>query len=101
MMRKLAVAILGLALASPAWLQLAWAQPTLAHKDTLTVDLVSDVATMDPHIQWDTESASVYRNIFDNLVTRDITGRIVPQVATAWRYTDPLTLVFDLRQDIV
>ena len=40
-------------------------------KDTLTVDLPNDVATMDPQVQWDTDSYSVYRNIFDNLVTRD------------------------------
>ena len=95
-MRILLTALAGLALAAPAWTQPAWAQ-----KDTLTVDLASDVATMDPHVQWDPESSSVYRNIFDNLVTRDIPGKIVPQVATAWRYTDPLTLVFDLRTDIL
>ena len=70
-------------------------------KDTLVVDMPGDVATMDPHVQWDTESYAVYRNIFDNLVTRDGTGKIVPQVATAWKYTDDKTLVFDLRSDIV
>ncbi len=75
----------------------AHAQP----KDTLVVDLPGDVATMDPQQQWDTESYSVYRNIFDNLVTRDVSGKIVPQVATAWRYTDDKTIVFDLRSDIV
>ena len=69
-------------------------------KDTLTVDMPGDVATLDPHVQWDTESYTVYRNIFDNLVTRDTSGKIVPQVATAWRYTDPTTIVFDLRSDI-
>ena len=75
----------------------ALAQPA---KDTLIVDLPGDVATMDPHLQWDTESYTVYRNIFDNLVTRNTEGRIVPQVATAWRYTDDRTIVFDLRTDI-
>ncbi|MBC7635238.1 MAG: peptide ABC transporter, partial [Acetobacteraceae bacterium] len=75
----------------------AFAQP----KDTLIVDLPGDVATMDPHLQWDTESYTVYRNIFDNLVTRDVSGKIVPQVATAWRYTDNTTIVFDLRSDIL
>jgi peptide/nickel transport system substrate-binding protein len=69
-------------------------------KETLTVDLPGDVATMDPQLQWDTESYSVYRNIFDNLVTRDAAGKIIPQVATAWRYTDDTTIVFDLRSDI-
>ena len=74
----------------------AWAQP----KDALTVDMPGDVATMDPHLQWDTESYTVYRNIFDNLVTRDVGGKIIPQVATSWHYSDDTTIVFDLRTDI-
>jgi len=74
----------------------AGAQP----KEALTVDMPGDVATMDPHLQWDTESYTVYRNIFDNLVTRDGGGKIVPQVATGWRYSDETTIVFDLRTDI-
>lgn len=77
-----------------------WTLPALAQKDTLVVDLPGDVATMDPHVQWDTESYTVYRNIFDNLVTRDTGGQIVGQVATAWTYRDELTIVFDLRSDI-
>src|SRR6478609_1547507 len=74
----------------------ALAQP----KEALTVDLPGDVATMDPHLQWDTESYTVYRNIFDNLVTRDVSGKLIPQVATAWRYIDDTTIVFGLRTDI-
>ena len=74
----------------------AGAQP----KEALTVDMPGDVATMDPHLQWDTESYTVYRNIFDNLVTRDVGGKIVPQVAIGWRYSDETTIVFDLRTDI-
>ena len=74
----------------------ALAQP----KETLTVDLPGDVATMDPHLQWDTESYTVYRNIFDNLVTRDVSGKIIPQVAADWHYTDDTTIAFDLRMDI-
>jgi peptide/nickel transport system substrate-binding protein len=77
----------------------AWAQGS-AH-DTLVVDIGADAATLDPQIQWDTDSYSVYRNIFDNLVTRDTSGKIVPQVATAWHFTDDRTVVFDLRTDIV
>ena len=78
------------------------AGPALAQvKDTLTIDLPADVATMDPQIQWDTDSYSVYRNIFDQLLTRDTAGTIVPQVATAWRYVDDTTIVFDLRTGIL
>src|SRR4051812_19942725 len=68
-------------------------------KDTLTIDLVADVSTMDPQLQWDTDAYSVYRNIFDNLLTRDTSGKIVPQVATAWHYASDTAVVFDLRHD--
>src|SRR5436309_12731803 len=73
------------------------AGPALAQKDALTVDLPGDAATLDPHVQWDTDSYTIYRNIFDNLVTRDPAGKIVPQIATAWRYADDLSIVVYLR----
>ncbi len=91
-MRRVFAVLLALGLSGPA---------IAATKDSLVIDLPADVATMDPQIQWDTDSYSVYRNIFDNLLTRDTSGKIVPQVATAWRYTDDTTIVFDLRSDIV
>ena len=53
------------------------AQPSFAQKQELTIDLGSDAATLDPQVQWDTDSYSVYRNIFDNLLTRDPSGKIV------------------------
>ena len=63
---------------------LAWAAAPAAaqtKKDTLSVDLPGDAATLDPHVQWDTDSYTIYRNIFDNLLTRDADGKIVPQIA--------------------
>jgi peptide/nickel transport system substrate-binding protein len=69
-------------------------------KDALTVDLPNDPATLDPHVQWDTDSYTVYRNIFDNLITRDANGKIVPQIATAWRYVDDTTIEFDIRSGV-
>jgi peptide/nickel transport system substrate-binding protein len=93
--RKLTIAAglvaLGLSLA-PAAAQ----QP----KDTLTVDQSGDAATLDPHLQWDGDSYTIYRNIFDNLVTRDAAGKIVPQVASAWRNLDDTTIEFDIREGI-
>jgi peptide/nickel transport system substrate-binding protein len=93
MLRKIcAIALLALALA-PA--------PALAQaKDAIVVDLPSDAATLDPHLQWDTDSYTIYRNIFDNLVTRDASGKIVPQIATAWRYRDDTTIEFDIREGV-
>jgi peptide/nickel transport system substrate-binding protein len=46
------------------------------------------------------DSYTVYRNIFDNIVTRDTAGEIVPQVATSWTYVDDATIELELRDDI-
>ena len=76
--------------------------PALAQspKDTLTIDLPGDPATLDPHLQWDTDSYSIYRNIFDNLLTRDENGEITPFIATSWKYTDDTTVEFDIRDGV-
>ncbi|MBS9719681.1 ABC transporter substrate-binding protein [Tianweitania sp. BSSL-BM11] len=69
-------------------------------KDTLTIDLQNDAATLDPHLQWNTDSYTVYRNIFDNLLTRDASGKIVPQIATEWTYDNDTTITFKIRDDV-
>ena len=69
-------------------------------KQMLTIDAPNDAATLDPHLQWDADSYGVYRNIFDNLLTRDATGKIVPQIATAWRFVDDTHVEFDIRPDV-
>jgi peptide/nickel transport system substrate-binding protein len=92
MRRELIGLALAIALIGPAAAQ--------APKETLSVDLASDAATLDPHVQWDTDSYSIYRNIFDNLLTRDATGAIVPQIASSWRYLDDNTIDFVIRGDV-
>ena len=80
---------------------LAWGTPAAAQtKDTLSVDLPGDAATLDPHVQWDTDSYTIYRNIFDNLLTRDADGKIVPQIGAAWRYVSDTVIDFDIRSDV-
>lgn len=69
-------------------------------KETLTIDLPNDAATLDPHLQWNTDSYTVYRNIFDNLLTRDTSGKIVPQIATEWTYENDTTITFKIRDDV-
>lgn len=90
-----------------AWILALWGLvgsplPALAQgaKDTLSVDLPGEPASLDPHVQWDTDSYHVYRNIFDNLLTRNPDGKIVPQLAKAWRYENDTTLVLDIRTDV-
>lgn len=75
------------------------AMPAAAQR-AIVIDLVNEPSSLDPHVQWNPDSYSVYRNIFDNLVTRDDDGQIVPQVATAWEYLSDTEIVFTLRDDI-
>ncbi|MDO9525092.1 MAG: ABC transporter substrate-binding protein [Gemmobacter sp.] len=69
-------------------------------KERLTIDLPGDAATLDPHLQWNTDSYVIYRNIFDNLVTRNTAGEIVPQIALSWTYLDDTTIEFKIRDDV-
>ena len=94
-LRRIAASALAL-----AWLTAPGSAPAWADRNDFLVDLASDPASLDPHVQWDPDSTAVYRNIFDNLVTRDASGRIVPQVATAWTYASDTKIVFTIRDDI-
>jgi peptide/nickel transport system substrate-binding protein len=90
-----------------AWIVALWglvgtAVPAHAQgaKETLSVDLPGEPASLGPHVQWDTDSYPVYRNIFDDVVTRNPDGKIVPQIAKAWRYENDTTLLLDIRTDV-
>ena len=69
-------------------------------KDQLVIDLVSEPSSLDPHKQWNPDSYYVYRNIFDNLVTRDDAGEIAPQIATEWNNVSDTEIVFTIRDDV-
>lgn len=69
-------------------------------KTSLTIDLPNDAATLDPQLQWNTDSYTIYRNIFDNLLTRNAAGKIVPQIATSWKYINDTTIAFKIRKGV-
>ena len=71
-----------------------------AAKELLTIDLTAEPASLDPQVQWNPDSYFVYRNVFDNMLTRDDDGKIAPQVATSWKMIDASTIEFELRDDI-
>jgi len=79
---------------------LACATPAIAGADRFVVDLAAEPSTLDPQLQWNPDSYYVYRNIFDNLVTRDDKGEIVPQIATAWRSLSETEIALTLRPDV-
>ncbi|WP_342358881.1 ABC transporter substrate-binding protein [Terrarubrum flagellatum] len=72
----------------------------LAAKDKITIDLVGEPNSLDPHVQWNPDSYYVYRNIFDNLLTRDDKGEIAPQIATSWKYLSDTRIEFQIRDDV-
>ena len=72
----------------------------MASSDQLVVDLVNEPSTLDPHRQGNPDSYYVYRNIYDNLVTRNTAGEIVPQIATSWTIVDDTTVEFKIRTDV-
>ncbi|CAN7670820.1 ABC transporter substrate-binding protein [Bosea sp. LjRoot237] len=90
-----------LAAACAAVLALSAASPAHASKERFVVDLVNEPSSLDPQLQWNPDSYYVYRNIFDNLVTRDDKGEIVPQVAISWKYLSDTEIEFELRPDII
>jgi peptide/nickel transport system substrate-binding protein len=93
--RLLAAALVSLAtLISPLTGVAAWA------KDALIIDLVSEPSSLDPQKQWNPDSYYVYRNIFDNMLTRDDAGKIVPQIATEWKYKSDTEIVFTIRDGV-
>ena len=79
---------------------LSAASAQAAPKERLTVDLVNEPSSLDPHVQWNPDSYYVYRNVFDNLVTRDDAGKIIPQIATSWKYLSDTQIEFQLRDDV-
>jgi peptide/nickel transport system substrate-binding protein len=77
--------------------------PATAGRDasTLVVDTVNYPSTLDPGQQYDTDSYSVYRNIFDQLLHRDPqTNAITPWIASSWSQVDPKTWKFAIRPEV-
>ncbi len=72
-----------------------------SHDASLTADLASYPASLDPGLQYDTDSYSVYRNVFDQLLHRDPSShKIIPWLATKWKQTGPKTWDFTLRDGV-
>ena len=94
MKNRRVAAILGLLLTALV------SSPLLA-KDKFTVDLVNEPSSLDPQVQWNPDSYAVYRNIFDNLITRNDKGEIVPQIATSWKQISDTVVEFQIRGDAV
>ena len=60
-----------------------------------------DALTLDPHAQNEGPTASLNRQIYEPLVDRDRTGKLLPTLAVSWKITDdPTVWEFKLRQGV-
>ncbi|MFK7869459.1 MAG: ABC transporter substrate-binding protein [Roseobacter sp.] len=92
MKRKTAVLSVAALLASTA----------LASAETLRWARAGDALTLDPHAQNEGPTSALAHQIMEPLVMRDMTGAIVPALATQWgpSEADPNVWVFTLREGV-
>jgi len=75
---------------------------SIADAKTLRWARAGDSLTMDPHAQNEGPTSALAHQIIEPLVMRDMTGKIVPALATEWYPSpeDPNVWVFKLREGV-
>ena len=73
-----------------------------ASAETLRWARAGDSLTMDPHAQNEGPTSALAHQIMEPLIMRDMSGAIVPALATDWgpSETDPNVWTFNLRDDV-
>lgn len=69
-------------------------------KDVLVVNMSSEAASLDPHLQWTNDGFNIYMNLFDQLLSRNADGTPAPSLATTWRWLSETEVEFTLRSDV-
>ena len=59
-----------------------------------------DPTTFDPHIRLGLPMLQSWPLVFDNILSRDIKGKIIPALATSWSYASPTVLELKLRKGV-
>jgi peptide/nickel transport system substrate-binding protein len=68
--------------------------------DHVTVGLVQDAFTVDPHMNFSRYNLDTVNQIFEQLVHRDAKAKMVPGLATSWKQTGDRTWRFELRKGV-
>jgi peptide/nickel transport system substrate-binding protein len=76
------------------------AAPLAAQPVTLKVANQGDVVSMDPHTLNEAVQLAFLNNVYEGLVTRDKSLKVVASLATAWRLRAPTVWQFDLREGV-
>src|SRR5215467_12296920 len=67
---------------------------------TLKVAQESEINTLDPNTSGLVVEREIYYNLYDSLLAINAKLQFQPGLATAWKYSDPNTLVLTLRQGV-
>lgn len=74
---------------------------TAADARTLKWARIGDALTLDPHAQNENPTHNMSHQIYEPLLIRDATAKILPALAVSWRITaDPTVWEFKLRQGV-
>lgn len=66
-----------------------------------TIGIAQEPDTLDPHVTGAAITQAIMRNVCDPLIAKDLNGKYVPGLASAWTVsTDGLTWDFTLRSDV-
>ena len=72
-----------------------------AYAETLRWARAGDSLTLDPHAQNEGPTHTLAHQIYEPLLQRDMTGQIIPALATEWTTTDdPTVWRFKLREGV-
>jgi ABC-type transport system substrate-binding protein len=71
-----------------------------APADELSVALSIDPGSLDPRVVWNIPGMGLVYHMYDKLLFTDEKGNLVPELATAWQWTNPTTLRFQLRRGV-
>ena len=69
-------------------------------KDSIVISYRTPASSMHPHAQRTNTEATICKSIFDTLVDRDPTGKLIPSLATSWEMTSPTKWRFNLRKGV-
>ena len=90
------------ALAVALGLLLAWAAfgAAAASKEKVVIGLSADPTTFDPHVTTGLPMTQTFPLVFDNILSRDHAGRVIPHLATSWRWLKPTLLELKIREGV-
>lgn len=69
-----------------------------AGKDKIVIGMPGEPTTFDPHIRLGLPMFQTWPLVFDNVLSRDASGKIGPGLAKSWRYVNPKTLELKIRK---